>query len=268
MKKALHTLILAASTAALSTPVFAAEHIVNGDFSDWSGTLPAGWTGDRPADVLKKADIGGDAGSSTVFLRNQGNLRQDFATPIAQDFTLSFEFTINTQAASDQNLVLSVYQANQAVNPAAQWIYLRFYGANSTGTGNSFLNIYNGSSWVTPSGATAVAGSAYDYATSTFTSGPSVYSFVLDYSASTNTYSVSYGLLGGTTTTTHAGLAIFRNPTNEEFEGLNTVRFYSYNNGFSLDNVSLAAVPEPSAYATFTALGALALGVCRRRPRR
>ena len=68
---------------------------------------------------------------------------------------------------------------------------------------------------------------------------------MLNYFASNNLYTVSYGPAGGTLFSTGA-VALFRNPTNPMFEGLRSVQFYSYVNGAALDDVRLSVIESAS----------------------
>ncbi len=85
------------------------------------------------------------------------------------------------------------------------------------------------------------------------------YHMSLNFLSGSNTYSITYGAIGGSTTTLNS-LAYFRNATTGA--GLKGAQFYANDNGYALDNV--VAVPEPGAWALL-GFGLATIVVFRRR---
>ena len=218
--------------------------LANGDFSQWTSGVPNGWTTGYAAGISQGPDLGSSGGSAVI--RDTASLTQTFA-PLATNFQLRFTFTVNltpTNTAWCQPLIVNLYQANQATNSSSPWLTFRMTAANAS-TGPFLASAFtNNSSAVNLSG-TALSGSTYNFLSNTFTSGPVKYDFVLNYFASNNTYTVSYGPVGGTLFSTGT-LALFRNPTNPMFEGVRSVQFYSYLNGAALDDIRLSAIESAS----------------------
>ncbi|MDR2673534.1 MAG: hypothetical protein LBC18_01355 [Opitutaceae bacterium] len=252
---------IAAGPAAIAAPA-ATDLITNGSFSTWTGRAPAGWIG-TPS-LAKGIDLGGDAGSNAAFVHRTGEpdahafgeLRQNFANAIEGDFTLSFDFTLNKQAGWGQNLIVSLYTDTAKFWNSA-WLQFRFGGADGGQaspdndlTGNSYLYLYDDKAegskkwFLPPAGVTAVKGSDYNPKAKSFTGAPQIYQATLAYSASANTYSISYGPLNGAKTT-HSGIATFG--TASKGKGVKGVRFYGGSDGGALvDRVSLL-VPAAAA---------------------
>lgn len=217
------------------------NRITNGDFSLWTSGKPDSWTGGTSG-LSQGPDLLSATGSSAV-LRNNASLQETFA-PLASDFQLHFTFTINLTPGNtswNQPLVFNVYQANQTVNPTKPWMTFQFAGANVS-TGPFTIAAFTsdtGASVVLP--GPAITGSNYDFTAGSFTGGPVKYEFVMNYSAATNTYSVSYGPAGGPLVSS-GKVSYFRNPTNTTFGGVSSAFFYSYVNGITLDGVRLSAI--------------------------
>jgi len=221
--------------------VLSAENrFANGDFSLWASGKPTSWTGGT-AGLSQGPDLVSTGGSAV--LRNNASLEQTFA-PMTSDFQLRFTFTINLtpgNTAWNQPLVFNVYQANQAVNPTKPWMTFQF-AAQNVSTGPFTVAAFTsdtGASVVLP--GPTITGSTYDFTAGSFTGGPVKYEFVMNYFAATNSYSVSYGPAGGPLTSS-GKVSYFRNPTNAAFGGVNRAMFYSYVNGFALDDVRLSAI--------------------------
>jgi len=216
------------------------NRITNGDLSLWISGKPDSWTGGT-AGLSRGPDLVSTGGSAV--LCNNASLQQTFA-PMSSDFQLRFTFTINLtpgNTAWNQPLVFNVYQANQAVNPTKPWMTFQF-SAQNVSTGPFTIAAFTsdtGASVVLP--GAAITGSSYDFTAGAFTGEPVKYEFVLNYFAVTNTYSVSYGPVGGQLVSS-GRVSYFRNPTNATFGGVNSTMFYSYVNGFALDDVRLSAI--------------------------
>ncbi len=230
-----------ASAVTLATP----NLIANGTFSQWTAGKPDAWSAGNTAGLSQGPDLG-SAGASAL-IRETASLSQSF-TPVTANFQLRFTFTVNLTLGSNswnQPLILDLFQANQAVNPGSPWLTVRLTASNVS-TGPFALTAFtNNSGGVTVSGP-SVTGSAYDFQAGAFTSGPVKYEFALNYFPDSNTYSISYGPVGGTLFNTGT-LAHFRNPTNPAFSGFSSVQFYSYVNGAALDDVRLSVIEAVSA---------------------
>lgn len=214
--------------------------LANGDFSQWSSGQPSGWTCGNAANVSQGPDLG-DAGGSAV-LRDKASLSQSF-TPVATNFQLRFTFTVNLTPGSNtwnQPLIVNLFQANQATNASSPWLTFRFT-APDVATGPFTANVYTNNSSAASLSSATVSGSTYDFGAGAFTGGPFTYAFILNYAAASDSYSVSYGPVGGTLFSTGA-LRFFRNPTNPSFGGLQNIQFYSYVNGAALDDMRLSVI--------------------------
>ncbi len=219
--------------------------IANGDFGQWTSGLPDGWTCGGTAGLSQGPDLGAAGGSAVI--RETASLKQTL-TPVATNFQLRFTFTVNLTPGSNswnQPLIVNLYQANQATNPASPWLTFRMTAANAA-TGPFQASAFTNNALAVTLSAKTIAGSTYDVSSGTFTSGPAKYEFVLNYFAGDNTYEVSCGPVGGTLFNTGA-VAFFRNPTNPVFEGLRDVQFYSYLNGAALDDVRLSVIESATA---------------------
>jgi autotransporter-associated beta strand protein len=214
--------------------------LANGDFAQWASGLPTGWTCGNAAMISQGPDLGASGGSAV--LRDKASLSQSFA-PVATNFQLRFTFTVNLTPGSNtwnQPLIVNLFQSNQATNAASPWLTFRFT-APDVATGPFTAYAYTNNSSAAQLASTPVNGSTYDFGAGAFTGGPFAYEFVLNYSAASDSYSLSYGPVGGTLFCTGA-LRLFRNPTNPVFTGLQSVQFYAYVNGAALDGARLSVI--------------------------
>ncbi len=214
--------------------------LANGDFSQWSSGQPSGWICGNAANISQGPDLGASGGS--VVLRDKASLSQSFA-PVATNFQLRFAFTVNLTPGSNtwnQPLIVNLFQANQATNASSPWLTFRFT-APDVATGPFTASVFTDNSSAAALSSAAVAGSTYDFVAGAFTSGPFKYEFVLNYTAASDSYSVSYGPAGGALFSTGA-LRLFRNPTNRAFGGLQSLQYYAYVNGAALDDVRLSVI--------------------------
>lgn len=235
--------------------------LANGDFSQWSSGLPTGWTCGNSAMISQGPDLS-DAGGSAV-IRDKASLSQTF-TPVATNFQLSFTFTVNLTPGSNtwnQPLIVNLYQANQATNASSPWLTFRFT-AGDVAAGPFTASAFTNNSSTVQLSSTPVKGSAYDFGVGAFSGGPFEYEFVLNYTAASDSYSLSYGPAGGTLFCTGA-LRHFRNPTNPSFGGLQSLQFYAYVNGAALDGVRLSVIESQTLPITSVSYfdGAALLGV-------
>ncbi|HNX34198.1 MAG TPA: GDSL-type esterase/lipase family protein [Kiritimatiellia bacterium] len=235
--------------------------LANGDFSQWSSGLPTGWTCGNTAMISQGPDLS-DAGGSAV-IRDKASLSQTF-TPVATNFQLRFTFTVNLTPGSNtwnQPLLINLYQANQATNASSPWLTFRFT-AGDVAAGPFTASAFTNNSSTVQLSSTPVTGSTYDVGAGAFTGGPFAYEFVLNYTASNDSYSLSYGPAGGTLFSTGA-LRLFRNPTNPAFGGLQSLQFYAYVNGAALDGARLSVIESQTQPITSVTYydGAELLGV-------
>ena len=208
----------------------------NGTFEDWSGGVPISWATNAAENIFQATGLG--SGSSPV-VQNNSDLRQ--ATPSSpESFTLSFTFAVNQSPAVrafSQSLIFSMYQTTPLGDSANAWISVRLQTNNASNQPFS-LSVLNGDSWESLTEAVFVPSVLNDdnksYAS------VSQYQMSLTFNDTDNTYSISYGPVGGKTTTLKP-LAYFRNPT--EHSGLKGLQFYSNDNGFALANVQVSAAP-------------------------
>ncbi len=133
--------------------------------------------------------------------------------------------------AFSQSLILNIYQSSSLVASAEAWICLRVQ-TNKASAMPFGIAALDGTEWrnlteavITPS---VLSGDRTAFAS------VSVYEMAVSYSASSNTYSISYGPAGGKMKEIPS-LSYFRNPSDKN--GLTGLQFYSNDNGFALDDV-------------------------------
>ncbi|AHF89995.1 anchor protein [Opitutaceae bacterium TAV5] len=239
-------------TALLVLPIKAAQSqnlLANGTFEgSWTGSFaPEGWT--LAGNGAQRKAPGLD-GSSASLLLSDGRRAEQSVASRPEDWTLSFQFTLNTGTATTteriQPFVIYLFEAGDDTGSNNNaWINLRFDTRNAA-NGSEF-QIYdkdNASLWVS-AGVPNFTGSTYDPAGNTFT-GKTEYQFSITYDSKKDTYSISYGIVGATLSTINTGT--FRHATTGA--GLGTIRFASGGSGFALDNVVLTTpIPEPATAA-------------------
>lgn len=208
--------------------------ITNGTFESWSGSVPTGWSTNTSANLYRNTGLG--SGTSAV-AQNKADLRQVIAAA-PKDFSVSLNFAINQSDTNSfsQPLFVGLYQTSNPIDATKLWIHLRLSTFNAS-TQSYSLAVFDGSEWQTLTDPIFTP-SVLNSGNATFSS-VSQYQLKITYNDASNTYSISYGTAGGPVTTLSA-LSYFRNPTTHD--GLKGLQFYSNDNGFALDNVTVKAV--------------------------
>ena len=242
------SLIIASLLVVTSVLSSSAQTLVsNGNFETWSGgspSLPSNWTTNNSANVFQATGLAGSTYSAVV--KNATDLRQaTSASP--QSFNLSFDFAVNqtsTNTGFSQSMVIHIYQTTDLTASGNAWISLRFQFDNASNQ-SAYLSAFSaGTGWVALTGK-VFAPSVLNANNNGFTT-LNQYHLSLDYSSGSNTYSITYGAVGGSTTTL-SSLGYFRNAATGA--GLKGLQFYANDNGYALDNVVASAVPEPGTWA-------------------
>ncbi len=257
------SLIIASLLVVTSVLSSSAQTLVsNGNFETWSGgspNLPANWTTNNSANIFQATGLNGSTYSAVA--KNTGDLRQ-FTSASPQSFNLSFDFAVNqtsTNPGFSQSMVITIYDKTTLTDSASARIALRFQ-FDSASSQSAYLSAFSaGTGWVALTGK-VFAPSVLNANNNGFTT-LNQYHLSLDYSNGSNTYSITYGAVGGSTTTL-SSLGYFRNAASGA--GLKGLQFYSNDNGFALDNVVVSAVPEPGTWALL-GFGLATVVVFRRR---
>lgn len=259
---------LAFTLIAANSLLAQADLLTNGSFENWeelSGApergLPTGWSAAGTTNPVRSAGFDG-TGYSTTLTGNSGLLQTVSAVEPIKAFNLSFDF-----AASLQNTGRSLqFDLNQSATSTAHRPVNIIIEAG-TETGKLSLKAYNGTGWTTL-GANIFDASTYDSATGEWTTlNAYTLSFDITFGPSGESgYSVSYGVVGSSLTTLATADIFSTAPLDG---GLTQIRFLNTASGAGrpsvIDNVSLAAIPEPSSAALMLGAGILGLVVVRRR---
>lgn len=255
------SLIIASLLVVTSVLSSSAQTLVsNGNFETWSGSplLPSNWTTNNSANIFRATGLNGSTYSAVA--KNASDLRQ-LTSASPQSFNLSFDFAVNQSPSVtgfSQSMVIHIYQTTSLTDSANAWISLRFQFDNASNQ-NAYLSAFSaGTGWVALTGK-VFAPSVLNANSNGFTT-LNQYHLSLDFSSVSNTYSITYGAVGGSTTTL-SSLSNFRNATSGA--GLKGLQFYANDNGYALDNV-VAAVPEPGTWALL-GFGLATVVVFRRR---
>ena len=213
--------------------------IDNGDFEIWTDTTHAPyWSG---SNILQGPGLDGSNYSAILPSGGSSGYVVQGTTSDPMDFEARFVFAINQYSGAwEQSLIFTLFQTDNLAT-ALPWITLRVAGTTTPTI--QYRN--SASTWSSSIAGVGITRSSYNSETNTYDS-LSEYELVLTYDSSSNTYSIAYGVLGGTLTTT-SGISDFNNPTEESYAGLTGLRFYAYNNGGAVDNVGVTAIPEASA---------------------
>lgn len=216
------------------------------------------------------------AGSAYAALINSGTTSPLNLVPIAanrvQNFQLSFDLAVSSNSSTTGSRLanMTLIQAGSSATAINLAVFSTQGNANTAG-----LYIHNGSAWVSVATGVAVTGTNY-LANDILTSG--AFNTATDTFANLNTYkitltmnglgvgqsySISYGLEGGSMTTYNGSLT--SSATLNSTGGLNQIAFASTWSGastatpYAIDNLLYTSVPEPStiamAFAGFMLLG-------------
>ena len=230
--------------ASISVSPANAELVTNGDFE--ATPFHSGWTNTA---ATQGTGLFGSAQSAEFLSGANGRISQAFSSP-ARTFAVDFQFSPGT-VAGNRTLNMVLFNApNNGTSQAGSALNLR-----SDDSGN--LQLFDGA-WGTVSGGSGAfaTGSEYRIRLEANDFGP----------AGTNTFDLFWSDAGSTALTNSAtGLSNFQNvPDNAD--GYSAIAFLksSTNGGYSIDNVVVTAVPEPSSVLLFGFAG-LACTFRRRR---
>lgn len=227
-----------------------AQILNNGNFETWgtvTGTPPAGtptgWSIGASANAPYQTAglVSGSTYAAFVRPGTSDELKQ-VVTGGPTNFKLSFVFAaLDPASATNRSFNLVLYEGTSASNKSV--INLRTVQGSSAGL--LTLQAHNGGSWVDLA-TDAFSSSVYSGVSNIFTTLNAYnFSLSLDMTASTPTYSISYGLVGSSLTT------ITKNVFASAVDGtaLYNVDFVGSGSsvGYAIDNVVLDSVPEPSA---------------------
>lgn len=264
MKKILYHIVAIIALVVIGNgSVHAQTFINNGSFETWtnvSGTPPSGtvssWGGSAPTQVP------GLVSGYSALLGNGVNFYQQCWPSYPSTFLLNQVIALDRiSAAWAQVYTLTLQSLGTGGDFATRfdWIQLRIAGSGSTLS----LQANNAGTWVTIA-ANAFSTSVYSSSTNTFQT-LNAYNLNVLYDSASNTYSVTYGLLGNTQTTL-SGLNYYKAPNNGQ--SLALLNYWGDGGGdnysFALDNVTVT-VPEPRSLALLA--GGLLLLLRRPRPR-
>ena len=249
---------------------FGASLISNGNFESWgtvSGTPPTGiptsWsmTGLSVVNPIRGEGLVDGSTYSAIMQNGQGasTMYQIFSES-QSNFTASF---VVAAATTPNNNGRSF---NTLFNTANGTTYINLRLASVTANANLTLQAYNGSSWVSLSAVAAFLPSVFNSDQTGFdTLNAYNFSVAVDLASVTPSYSITYGLVGGGTTTLSGLTAFVTTPTSGSV--IERLDFTSGNSAgkFAVDNV--AVIPEPGTVAL---LGSALFGVMlvRRRCRK
>lgn len=229
--------------------------ITNGDFENWSGGNPVGWTVGSGAIATEVSGI--DGSGSSMQISGGAYVGQSF-TATSDLFNVSVDFTMPQPSSGGRGLNLQLYGGN----PTGSSLFL-----NSRIDHQGNLQYYDGVPSSGGSWKTITLSSQADGWTGT--AGAAVYRLVLNGSLSTN--EVLFSLFDVTNSTTLVSGASASDPwqfaTLDGAATLSEIRFARNNAGtvdYTVDNVAVT-IPEPSR-AMLTLIGGLGVFFLRRRP--
>lgn len=232
------------------------EALFNGNLEDWksiSGTPPTGqptyWAvwDSRP---IKVPGLGaGSMASAFVTASTASILVQDLISPTSKA-TIGFQLAATDPGSpSSRSFHLILYSTNSS-NAYMSLVVLRTVQGSKAG--KLSLQAFNGS-WQTIA-ADAFDASVYVASSNSFTT-LKIYNMSIAFDFSTDSYSVSYGLLDSTMTTLK-NVNMFQNapgPTNgEQLTRLYFSGAYS-TSGYAIDNVTVTSSNSSSAYSPIAA---------------
>ncbi len=228
----------------------AAIIINNGTFESWgtvAGTPPAGvptdWTQSSTFTTNPVRTAGLVNGSNyAALIRPAGVLNQSFSSALTQmqmDFVLA---ATDPGSSSNRSFNMAITTNNSSTT---NLINLRMIQGSTTGLLS--LEAFNGSGW-TSLAADAFQASTYNSSSNSF-SVLNAYNFSLTLSlGTTSSYSITYGLVDGTTTTIN-NIAAFQTAYTVGGTGATGISLMgsSSSTSFALDNLNV--VPEPGPVA-------------------
>ncbi len=218
-------------TALTVTTCFAEDNLLlNGAFESWESGTPVDWSTNNAAKVTQVKGLGS---GSAALVTETADLRQAVSGS-PKSYTIKFLFTVNQSPdvpTFSQSLILNIYQTSSLMASAEAWISIRVQTNKASAMPFSIAAL-DGAEWQNVT-EPVLTPSVLSDDRSTFASA-SVYEMAVSYSASSNTYSISYGPAGGKMKEIPS-LGYFRNPTDKN--GLIGLQFYSNDNGFALDDV-------------------------------
>lgn len=246
-----------------SSLLHAAAVITNGGFDSWtitstngttlSGT-PTGWTYSGSVAPIQGPTLTSGSGYSAVVVNSTAAAQTTgvFAQNVvggAASFALSFDLAVARNAGAREFQLILGQAGGQRMNLIL----------NAGTTGLMTLQAYDSVSgdtagqagWKTL-GANIMSDSGTYNATTNSFSNLNVYTINLavDWAAATPTYTFTYTLNGVSTSITNIG-SFFTAPT--VGGALSSIQFYGANSAvggyYALDNISLSAIPEPTAMA-------------------
>lgn len=225
--------VLVCLSSLMAAPCFAENNLIlNGSFDSWDQNLPTDWMTNDPTNLGKFAS--GSEGNAVLVMAN-ADLRQMVAgTP--KSFTIKFKFTVNQSPDNggfSQSLVLSIYQTSELMASGDAWISIRLQ-SNKASAFPFSLAAFDGNDWQSLTDATFTPSVLADD-NKAFTSA-SVYEMAISYDAGSDKYSIEYGPEGGKTKEIKS-LSYYRHPSKKD--GLIGLQFYSNDNGFTLDDVTV-----------------------------
>lgn len=222
--------------------VLAEENLIqNGDFVSWTDGAPAAWNvgTSEGGSVTEIATASGKA----ALVQNLAQISQKIS-PAAKSFTVSFLFTVNQSpdfSEFSQSLSLHLYQTknpSEFGNASHAWLSLRLQSFN-VGKLAFGLSVRNQDDWEKLTESVFAPSILNDE--NTALTEAHQYRLTLSYNDAKNTYSITFGPVGGKMTTLE-DLAVFRNATDNG--GLTGIQFYSNHNGFALNDVRVTESPE------------------------
>lgn len=259
--------------AVILSAVSAHAQIGNAGMENWTGltgTPPSGdltWWGNFSGS--KATQVNGLAAGSnySALLRNNSDLVSSVNQGVTLgrgNFTFAYSFALIEPSSTDASfLQLGSVQLRQNLAngsfAATSWIEFRMLTFNNIlrldvrdGVGAAWVTVANNLSYTQYNSTTGVLSNINAYTVS------------LDYNATANTYSISFGPSGGTMNQVLSNVSYFANPTS----GGGISQTYLFGNGnattalypIAFDNFSLAptsAIPEPSSVALIGGLAAI-----------
>lgn len=257
-QQSLGRVILLAAIGILGSGLVASAQVIdNGTFENW-GTL----TGSPPAGVPSNWSFTGTvspvqtaglvSGSNYAALIQPGGQIYQTISPNPTNLKLDMTFAAtNPGLTSSRSFNITI--GEPGANPS-----LNFRMVAGSVAGMLTLQVHNGSAWSTLA-ANAFQSSVYDSASNTFTT-LNAYDLSIELSyGTTSSYSISYGLHGGTMTLL-SNLTTF---TAANANGMSTIGIVGSSSAspFAVDNLTLTVVPEPGRTAYLMWSGAVLMSI-------